>query len=63
MVNAWATAIQDWIPEATEDILSHLDEFMYGTMQMSQQVIMQTWTLALTMQMLMDMLTSRVSIK
>jgi hypothetical protein len=29
MVNAWATAIQDWIPEATEDILAHLDEFMY----------------------------------
>ena len=29
MVNAWATVIQDWIPEATEDILAHLDEFMY----------------------------------
>ena len=29
MVNAWATVVQDWVPEATMDMVAHLNEFMY----------------------------------
>ncbi len=33
MVNAWATVIGDWIPEAKSDMLRHLDEFLYPDIQ------------------------------
>ena len=43
MVHVWAIVVQDWAPEATVDMVPHLNQFMYPVVKLDYEHTVDTY--------------------